>query len=232
MQIAPLLFPPPFTDVNFFDAGKHPGVKGLVALTLDDCFCRQDDPSKSLMAPLRSLFQRFDARVTFFTTLVYATGPWREKEIKGFVQDGHELANHCKHDEEYDRKPVSQFEADLDETNAWVQRMTGRDHTPWFRAPSGHISAGMSSVLKARGMKHAMLDSYGEDPHVPDAHFIARNMLRSARDGSILIIHMPEIGFRQWDLEAIKLVLEGLQSRGLRSVTLSELEAAAMQKQR
>ena len=85
----------------------------------------------------------------------------------------------------------------------------------------------MSRVLKERGMKHVMLDSYANDPHIPDPAFIASNMARAATHGSILIIHMPERGFREWNFEATRLLLEALADKGLRSVTLTDLEAAA-----
>jgi hypothetical protein len=42
-----------------------------------------------------------------------------------------------------------------------------------------------------------------------------------------MVLHMPEHGFREWDLETLERVLIGLQQKGLQSVTLSQLEAAA-----
>ena len=85
----------------------------------------------------------------------------------------------------------------------------------------------MEEELRKRNMVHVMTDSYGNDPHIPDAEFIAATMLRCATHGSILVVHMPEKGFREWDLDAIRLVLKGLDQRGLRSVTLSELARRA-----
>ena len=52
-------------------------------------------------------------------------------------------------------------------------------------------------------------------------------MGRCATHGSILIIHMPERGFREWNHEAIECLLARLAAKGLRVVTLSELAAAA-----
>ena len=99
-RISPVLFPPPLTDLNFYSVEEHPGVSGLVAVTIDDCFCRQNDPKRSLMPPVRAMIKKSGHRVTFFTTLQYAEGEWREKEIREFVKDGHELGNHCKDDRE------------------------------------------------------------------------------------------------------------------------------------
>lgn len=85
----------------------------------------------------------------------------------------------------------------------------------------------MEDILAKRGMIHVLTDGYANDPHIPDAKFIAWAMCRSATHGSILVIHMPEKGFREWNVEATELVLRNLQAKGLRCVTLSELAAAA-----
>jgi hypothetical protein len=83
-----LLYPPP--NINFYDAQSHPGVTGMVALTIDDCFCRQGE-DKSLMRPLRELFAKANNKATFFLTLCYSEGKWREREIQAFIAEGHEL---------------------------------------------------------------------------------------------------------------------------------------------
>jgi hypothetical protein len=68
----------------------YSGVKGLVALTIDDCVCRQGQ-QMSLSTPLRELLNGGDHKATFFLTLEFSQGEWREREIKEFVRDGHEL---------------------------------------------------------------------------------------------------------------------------------------------
>jgi len=225
--ITPLLYPSPL-HLNFYDVNQHPGVKGMVALTVDDCFVRQGE-SHSLMKELRDLLTQTGNKLTFFLTLCYSDGAWQEKEIRKYVADGHELANHCREDREYDEDAAESFEHDLDATDDFIRRMTNSNQQcRWFRAPSGNVSPAMEMVLQKRGMINVMLDCYANDPHIPDANFIARTMCHGVTDGSILVIHMPEKGFREWDFQAIKLILEELCKRGLRSVTLSELEAAAV----
>jgi len=219
---------PPDKHLTYYDLTKYPGVASKVSVTVDDCFCRQSDPSKSWSRKVRALFKKYDAKGTFFLTLKYSEGKWREREIRSFVEDGHELANHCKDDREYDEDPPESFEADFDETNKFILRMSGKKSCKWFRAPSGKCSDAMLSVLRKRGAVHVMLDAYGNDPHCPDAGFIARTILRCVRSGSIIVLHFPEEGFREWCFDAIEMVLSGLRERGLNSVTLSELERAAM----
>ena len=230
-HIAPLLFPPP--QLNFYDVNEHPGVEGLCAVTIDDCFCRQDDEKKSMIKDVKALLKKGNAKVTFFSTLKYSQGKWREKQISDLLKDGHELANHCEDDREYDNDSAASFEEGLLATDNWIKKMTGSKKTgKWFRAPSGKTSPAIMEVLEKHGMVNVMLDGYANDPHIPDSDFIAKTMLTAAQSGSILIIHFPEKGFREWNIGAMESLFEGLKEKGLKCVTLSELESAAKKKKK
>lgn len=117
----------------------------------------------------------------------------------------------------------------LDGTADWDSDEDDEDteQVHWFRAPGGIMSESMSRVVKRRGFTHVLGDCYANDPFVTDPEFIAGTMLENAMHGSILVIHMPERGFREYNLPALRLVLEGLRRRGLRAVTLSTLHRAS-----
>ena len=53
--LMPLIFP---SSRCFYDVDESEGVRGLVALTFDDCFVRQSNESKSLVDPLREILVR------------------------------------------------------------------------------------------------------------------------------------------------------------------------------
>ena len=86
----------------------------------------------------------------------------------------------------------------------------------------------MNAVLARKGYTHVLTDAYANDCHVPLPRWIAWCMCRRATHGSILVVHMPERGFREWDYLAIESILTRLSARGLRAVTLGELAAAAV----
>jgi hypothetical protein len=70
-----------------------------------------------------------------------------------------------------------------------------------------------------------MCDVYAVDPIVEDGPWIAKSLAQQARDGSIILIHMPERGFREYCLVALELLLENLcVQHGYNIVTVSELE--------
>eukprot|EP00732_Lithocolla_globosa_P001740 Lithocolla_globosa_v1_NODE_942_length_3055_cov_21.691000.p1 type:complete len:468 gc:universal NODE_942_length_3055_cov_21.691000:1438-35(-) len=222
--LGPLFFPPP--NRCFFDVEQHPFVRGFVALTIDDAFVRQT-VSHSLIAEVGELCKHYSAKVTFFLTLCYSVGDWREREIAQLVVDGHELANHCEEDREYHKDSQQNFERALQETDSFIRANSNGSGAKWFRAPCARLSQSMARVLQRKGLTHVMLDSYANDPHIPYPKFLAWVMCRRVTHGSIMTLHMPERGFREWNLTTLELVLSKLNSQGLRTITLSELAMRA-----
>lgn len=98
----------------------------------------------------------------------------------------------------------------------------------WFRAPGGSLSSTMCEVLDRHGFTHVLCDAYANDPWISDPEFLASTLLSHTSDGSIIVIHMPERGFREYTFEAIRGLLVGLKARGLKTVPLTELRAAAL----
>lgn len=95
----------------------------------------------------------------------------------------------------------------------------------WFRSPSGFLSNNMKRVIERHGFTHVLGDCYANDPFITDPKFISDTMLEHVMHGSILIIHMPERGFREYNYDALQFILKGLQAMGLKAVSLSELHA-------
>eukprot|EP00429_Kryptoperidinium_foliaceum_P074221 CAMPEP_0176228950 /NCGR_PEP_ID=MMETSP0121_2-20121125/23540_1 /TAXON_ID=160619 /ORGANISM="Kryptoperidinium foliaceum, Strain CCMP 1326" /LENGTH=479 /DNA_ID=CAMNT_0017568263 /DNA_START=81 /DNA_END=1521 /DNA_ORIENTATION=+ len=98
----------------------------------------------------------------------------------------------------------------------------------WFRAPHAKMSPAMRTVITRHAFTHVLTDCYANDPWISDADFISKTMLDYARDGGIAVIHMPEHGFRDYNLRALRQFLEGLSERGLSAVSLSSLHADAV----
>lgn len=96
-----------------------------------------------------------------------------------------------------------------------------------FRAPHAKMSDAMRTVLARHGFTNVLTDCYANDPWIDDPEYIAKTMLDLALDGSIAVIHMPEKGFREHNLKALRDFLTGLQARQLRAVTLGALHRAA-----
>ena len=221
-RIAPLLYPK--TTVCYLDAKLHPGVKGLIALSIDDGFCGPDNPGADLVDEVREILKTYKARATFFVTGQHCEQVDRKK-IKRLLKDGHELANHNLEDWYYNSDTAAQFAADLEKTNDIIEDLQGFT-VPWYRAPHGMYSSTMETELRRRGMFNVMVDAFANDTNIPDKDYIIDFLLNHSHEGSISLIHMPEKGCREWNLEVLDKVLAGYGNRGLKTVTVSELISA------
>ncbi|CAK9118083.1 unnamed protein product [Durusdinium trenchii] len=220
--LAKEVFPQLANTTFFFSAHTSPGVRGLVALTIDDGICR-GDRSKSMLPEVLKLLRSFEAKATFFLSSHYVHG----NDLPRLVFEGHEPANHMPEDKEYASSSAKSFEAALAETDDVVRPFLKASQKRWFRAPQARLTMEMAEVLQARNMTHALGDCYADDWAIPDPVRVASVYLRQVQEGSVVIMHMPQEGFRQHTYEALRLFLRGLQKRKLRAVTLSELRQRA-----
>ena len=94
----------------------------------------------------------------------------------------------------------------------------------WYRAPHASISDDMHEIIKKHNLKHVVGDVFANDTSIPDANWISSFILKNVKPGSVIIIHMPEKGIREWNYLALENILNGLKERKLEIVTLTELE--------
>lgn len=219
-----------YTDTYFqFSLSSHPGVKGYVALTIDDGLCR-NGAGESMAAEVRALLQAEGATATFFLCSEYCEGPELQAEANALIQDGHEFANHCTTDREFASQSAEEFEETLDKSLDVLEGFVGKGGVKWFRAPQGRYTSVHKAAIEKRGMKHALGDTYCDDwVDDSDPSWIASTMLNQVRDGSIMILHMPERTYRSHCYAALQKLLEGLRQKNLQAVSLSRLESLAMQ---
>ena len=211
----------PKSTICFFDVEDSPGVKGAVAFTIDDAFCGEDNPGGTMLPEVLDLLREYQAKATFFVAGTHCDVASRER-IPDLLAAGHELANHSREDRPYNKESRQDFLKDLNATAQTIREM-GAEPAPWYRAPHAKFSRAMQEVLAEKGLTHVMVDCFANDTAIPDADFIAQFVLSSVRDGSIVLIHMPEKKMREWNLQAMRDTLAGIRARGFDVVTVSEL---------
>ncbi|HTC70035.1 MAG TPA: polysaccharide deacetylase family protein [Acidothermaceae bacterium] len=158
------------------------------------------------------------ARVT-----VLAVGQWLDQEpamAKRILDGGHELGNHT-----YRHLTMPQLTEIVDESEITrcadvLRRLTGSAGR-WFR-PSGTAHA-TPAILEAAGRAgYATSLSYDVDPEDyadPGAAAVTTRVLAAVRAGSIVSLHLGHVG----TVQAMPAILDGLRSRGLPAVTMSDL---------
>ena len=193
----------------------------IVAFTIDDGFCGLDNPNGCMVEEVRELFKKYDSKATFFTTGSHCMNA-KDSDILKLLNDGHELANHGMYDFPYNKHSREQFEKDLIETDRILKKYT-TNIPPFYRAPHARYSKNMDYIIKKRGMVHVVCDAFASDTSTPDPVWISKYITKKTKPGSILLIHMPEKGVREWNLEAMELTLKWLKDNNFKVVTLTEL---------
>eukprot|EP00438_Fugacium_kawagutii_P028551 Skav227717 [mRNA] locus=scaffold802:31677:42565:- [translate_table: standard] len=212
----------------YFDVEEYPGVRGHVALTIDDAPCRLG-PKNSKVPEVRTLLQKYDAQASFM--LIGSFVPGNEDDLVSLLKDGHEFGNHGFVDKNYASCSQEEVEAAIDRCSRHITDLQQRaglpQHVRWFRPPHGKLSAAMSEVLERKKLTSVMCDAYAWCAQIQDGEFIGNFLGTQVQHGSIIILHMPEHGFREWCFVGLEALLRILNDRGLRAVSLGTLAARA-----
>lgn len=212
----------------YFDVAIHPNVRGYVALTIDDVPCRLG-PTNSLLPLVQTLLKQHDAHATLM--LMGKFIPGNEDELISMLADGHEFGNHGLVDRSYAKDSRADFVAALDECSNRIKRLQQQaglaKQVRWFRAPHGRMSSDMTAALAERGLQNVMCDTFACCPVIQDGEFIGSFLGRQAEHGSIILIHMPEKGFREWCFQGLQSLLLQLAERGLKATTVGHLARLA-----
>jgi peptidoglycan/xylan/chitin deacetylase (PgdA/CDA1 family) len=121
--------------------------------------------------------------------------------------------------------PATDMAADVEHSFA-VLAPFGGHQTRYFRFPGGCYDA---AALRAVAPAHATVvqyDDVGGDPFTNDTAAITARVLRQAHDGAIVVLHITQANAPR-TADALPAVIDGLQARGYRLVTLSDLLAPA-----
>ena len=202
---------------------SHYDIKGAVALTIDDGFCGLDNPEGCMLEEVRKLLDKYDAHATFFVGGTHCQNTSVD-EVNLLIKDGNEIANHNMMDWKYDKYSTEDFEFDLLLTKKILSRYNQK-YPQWYRAPFGALSDNMEEAINRHGMIHVLPDAFAHDTYIPDPKWIAKYILKKVKPGSIILIHMPEKGVREWNYKAIELVLKGLKEKKIKVLNLTEINA-------
>jgi chitin deacetylase len=183
----------------------------VIALTFDDA------PTEYTEPVLKAL-QEKHIKATFF-----AIGSNLEKypQIgKDIVEQGHEIGNHSYSHQRMLLKSQSFIDQEIQKTNNLI-RQTGYKGEILFRPPNGKKLIGLPWYLREHDIKTIMWD-VEPDTYGNSTDFLVSNTLKNTQPGSIIILH-PFCKSCINQRESIIKIINGLQEKGYRFVTVSEL---------
>jgi peptidoglycan-N-acetylglucosamine deacetylase len=184
----------------------------LVALSFDD------GPTPDGVALATRALRENNARATFF--LIGGAVEDNPPLVRQLLGEGHEVGNHSYSHERMIFHWPSWYEDEVMRTDALL-RAAGVSSPTLFRPPYGRKLIGLPNALARHNYRMIMWD-VEDPPGVTTAQAYADQVLRRARPGSIILMHVMYRSNRI-AREALPLVLRGLRQRGLRVVTVGEL---------
>lgn len=150
------------------------------------------------------------------------TGAWAEKNpeiVRHIAAAGHHFVNHSYDHGSFtgfsDGRPTLTREqrwAQIDDTEAIVQELTGMSTKPYFRPPYGDYDDSVNEDVGARGYRYNLMwvvDSFGWRGISADE--IVARCLQLAQPGAIYIFH---VGSSSQDGPALGAVIDGLRAAG------------------
>ena len=181
----------------------------LIALTFDD------GPHRQTVPLLDGLAQR-GVPATFF--LIGEQIPGREDVLRRMAAEGHQLGIHSYTHARLTGLNDADFAAEVDRTRAVIQNAVGPVEL-LLRPPYGMVDAG---VRRRAGAPIILWSIDPEDWGDRNTDRETAQILREARDGSIILLHdiYPE------SVEAALRVVDALHAEGYYFVTVSQLFAA------
>lgn len=219
------------SSLCYFDVTKHSHVRDKVALTLDDAPCRFG-PANSCLGEIQDLLKEYKAKATFMLVGKFIEG--HEDDLVQLLQDGHELGNHGMMDRPHHDDSDQDFIVAMQECSAQIlalqKRANIRDDQQgvrFFRAPHAKYTKRMEELIQAQGMINVMCDSYASCPIVEDGNYIGDSLVRQATHGSIILLHIPEKGFRDWCMVALRRLLAGLKQRNIDVISVGMMQELA-----
>lgn len=186
--------------------------KKVVALTFDAAWGA--DKTRDII----SLLKEYGAEGTFFLV-----GFWIDaypEETKFIADSGLDIGNHSNNHLDMTKLSAEQNAKEIAEVNDRIYRLTGK-MSQYFRPPFGAYNNNLITAVENAGLTTVQWSVDSLDWKGLSGAEIAERVLARAHNGAIILFHNNSDHI----LDALPLILVGLQNKGYSFVKLSELVA-------
>jgi peptidoglycan/xylan/chitin deacetylase (PgdA/CDA1 family) len=187
----------------------------IVALTYDD------GPHPVFTPEILKVLAKHHVKATFF--MIGERMESYPAVVKQVVAGGNEIGNHTythPHNIELDTNP--QVIRELDRCEEVIERMTGK-RTKLFRPPLGLRDGAVLQIAGEEDYRTILWTVSADHHDAPTPRDMAQRVLRHIRPGAIILAHDGTYPMRWKDVAATSLIIEELEKRGYRFVTVSEM---------
>ncbi len=184
--------------------------KNAAAITIDTAF--GDDYTDELL----KILDDKGVKATFFIM-----GMWADKnpaKADAIAKAGHETANHSMAHVRFTDMSAEEIKDDVKKAAASIKKATGKE-SDLIRMPYGAFDDNSMLALKEEGYLPVKWSVDSKDWKQPGKKAVTDNVINNAKKGSIIIFQNNILDTTL----ALEEIIDGLQAKGLKLVTLSEL---------
>jgi len=182
-----------------------------IAMTFDD------GPSAKLTPKLLDLLAAHHVKATFF--LIGQNVAENPEIVAREAREGHEVANHSWSHPSLAKMSDGGVRDQLRKTDEVIRSASGNGPT-LLRPPYGSITRRQKKwINQESGYKSVLWDVDPLDRRRPGSHVVCNRIVKITRAGSIVLAHDIHPG----TIEAMPCVLNQLEAKGFKFVTVSEL---------
>lgn len=210
------------TSSLFYPTVTH-GARGVncVALTFDD------GPDPQTTPQVLDALAANGTRATFF--VIGRLVERHPQLVRRMVDEGHVLGNHSwQHSRGQNFRGRRWQRDEINRGQQAISRVSGGAGSHLYRAPMGLKIGALCHELWRQNLVLVAWSLHSHDTRLDSAEVIASRVLARVRGGDIILLHdghdLPD-QHRPHCVEAVKLILQGLQEKGLDCVTVPELLA-------
>ena len=188
----------------------------IVALTVDD------GPDPRFTPKILDILKENNVHASFFVV-----GSQLEKypDIgKRLLEEGNEVGNHTYSHPELPSGDTNQIINEIVQGAEVIQKVLDIK-TKYFRAPKGLFNNDVLRVANEQGEMVILWSITLEHHASPTPHDMAMRIIDKITPGGIILMHDGRLD-RTRSIEALPILIKGLQEKGYKLVTVSELLAA------
>ncbi|MBP1157103.1 MULTISPECIES: polysaccharide deacetylase family protein [unclassified Paenibacillus] len=187
-----------------------------VALTFDD------SPDTQFTPQVLDVLKQYNVRATFF--LIGSQAEKYPEIVKRIVREGHVIGNHSYDHKLFTKLTDEKFKAQVLQTQKTLKSLIG--YTPrLIRPPYGEISENQLLWASQQGFRIVNWNVDSQDWKQIKRDQVTNNILNHVKTGSIVLQHTGGGPGQNLSgtVEALPTVIQTLQSRGYKLVTLPEM---------
>ncbi|MCM3652951.1 glycosyltransferase [Metabacillus litoralis] len=202
-----------------FERLSQPGEKEIV-LTFDD------GPDPKYTESILEILKQYQVKASFF--VIGNKAIQNQDIVERIYRDGHEIGNHTFSHPKTNEVSDKQLKLELNSTQRIIQGITGRttllNRSPYGDEEAKYMPSHFQKLQDVTQMGYVTVnyDIDSKDWKLRDSEAIVENVLNQVSSGDIILLHDGG-GDRQATIEALPEIIEQLQNKGYKFVTVSDL---------